>query len=119
MLKAATMVALAGALVVVPAMGFSAPVATAQTTTANRPAKATAARHATTGVVKSIDDTTLVITRPGKNIHEMTFALNPSTHREGTVAVGSRVSVRYHEEGQTHIASALMVRPAKQAARKS
>ena len=118
-MKRITTALLVGALAAVPAAGFAAPAAKAQTTTAKRPAKAAAARHATTGVVKSIDATTLVITRPGKTGREMTFALDPSTQREGTVAVGSTVSVRYREEGKTHIASALMVRPARQAARKS
>jgi len=118
-MKRVAMALLVGALAAVPAAGFAAPAAKAQTTAAKRPAKAAAARHATTGVVKSIDATTLVITRPGKKGREMTFVLNPSTQREGTVAVGSTVSVRYQEEGKTHVASALMVRPAKQTARKS
>jgi hypothetical protein len=118
-MKRVAMAVLVGALAAVPAAGFAAPAANAQTTAAKRPAKATAARHATTGVVKSIDEKTLVITRPGKKGREMTFALNSSTQREGTVTVGSTVSVRYQEEGKTHVASALMVRPAKQTARKS
>jgi transcription elongation GreA/GreB family factor len=118
-MKRVAMALLVGALAAVPAAGFAAPATNAQTTAAKRPAKATAARHATTGVVKSIDEKTLVITRPGKKGREMTFALNPSTQREGTVAVGSTVSVRYQEEGKTHVASALMVRPAKPTARKS
>ena len=118
-MKRVAMALLVGALAAVPATGFAAPAAKAQTTTAKRPVKATAARHATTGVVKSIDDKTLVITRSGKKAREMTFTLDPATQREGTVAVGSTVSVRYRDEGTTHVASALMVRPAKQAARKS
>ena len=109
-MKRIAMALLVGAMAAVPAAGFAAPAAKAKTT---------AAAHATTGVVKSIDEKTLVITRPGKKEHEMTFALNPSTQREGTVAVGSTVSVRYQEEGKTHVASALMVRPAKQTAHKS
>lgn len=114
-MKRIAMALLVGAMAAVPAAGFAAPAAKAQTTAAT---KAVAA-HATTGVVKSIDEKTLVITRPGKKGHEMTFALNPSTQREGTVAVGSTVSVRYQEEGKTHVASALMVRPAGQPAHKS
>ena len=106
---------LVGAMAAVPAAGFAAPTAKAKTTAATK----TAAAHATTGVVKSIDEKTLVITRPGKKEHEMTFALNASTQREGTVAVGSTVSVRYQVEGKTHVASALMVQPAKQTTHKS
>ena len=48
------------------------------------------------------------ISRPGTKSREMTFVLNPSTHREGTIEVGSTVSVRYQEEGKTHVASALI-----------
>ena len=108
---------LVGALAVVPTAGFAA---NAQTTAAKHPAKAAGASHATTGVVKSIDETTLVITHPGKKGSDMTFKLDPAIHREGTVAVGSTVSVRYREEGKTRIASALMAKPpANQAAHKS
>jgi hypothetical protein len=42
--------------------------------------------HATKGVVKSMDATKLVISRSGR---DMSFALNPSTQREGNVKVGS------------------------------
>ena len=54
---------LVGALAVVPAAAFAA---NAQTTTAKHPDKAAGASHATTGVVKSIDETTLVITQLGQ-----------------------------------------------------
>jgi hypothetical protein len=118
-MKRVAITLLVGALAAVPAAGFAAPAAKAQTTAAKRTPKAATTRHATTGVVKSIDDKTLVITRPGKKGREMTFALNSSTQREGTVSVGSTVSVRYQEEGNTHVASALVARPARQAARKS
>jgi len=117
-MKRVTMAILVGALAAVPAAGFAAPDANAQTSAAKRPAKVAAAGHATTGVVKSIDASTLVITRPGNKAREMTFALNPSTHREGTVEVGSTVSVRYREEGNARVASALVARPARQAAHK-
>src|SRR5690349_17626853 len=51
-------------------------------------AKNESATHSTRGVVKSINDSTLVITRSGKNAGEMTLALNASTHRDGSIAVG-------------------------------
>ena len=63
--------------------------------------------HATTGTVKAIDDSRLVIARPGKKGGEMTFTVGPSTHREGTVAVGSKVSVRYEQDGNTRMATAI------------
>lgn len=67
--------------------------------------------HATRGVVKTIDSTTLVITR-GRNQKEMTFSLNSATRREGTIAVGSPVSVRFEHEGKADVATAVTVRPA-------
>jgi hypothetical protein len=64
--------------------------------------------HATRGTVKSIDATTLVIARSG-NRGDMTFILAPSTRREGTIVVGSTVSVRYTEKDRSHIATAVAV----------
>jgi hypothetical protein len=78
------------------------------------------ASHTMTGVVKSVDATSLVITRSGKPGGEMRFVLNPSTLREGTVAVGTSVSLRYREEGKTHVATAITAEtPKKQAAQKT
>ena len=100
---------LVGALSALPVAGFAATPAGPQTpAVAKHPST-----HATRGVVKSLDDSTLVITRPGASHVEMTFALNPSTHREGTVAVGTPVSVRYSRNGKTNLATAIRVEPAK------
>jgi hypothetical protein len=50
----------------------------------------------------------------------MSFALSPSTHREGNVKVGSPVEVRYRTEANHRVATvvaaegALGVRPAAQ-----
>src|SRR5262245_48298174 len=105
---------LTGVLSVVPAAGFAMTPATAQTAA---PAKQTsapmAATHATRGVVKSIDATSLVITRSGANHGEMKFALNSSTHREGTIAAGKPVSVRYREEGKMNVATAIRAQSSK------
>ena len=62
--------------------------------------------HATRGVVKSIDTATLVVSRP-RNRGDITFRLNASTHREGTIVVGATVSVRYRDEGKVHLATAV------------
>lgn len=67
--------------------------------------------HATKGVVKSVDASTLVISHKGKA--DMTFALNPATHLQGTVAVGTSVDVRYREEGKTYVATAVTAQPSK------
>jgi hypothetical protein len=66
----------------------------------------TASTHATKGVVKSIDDNALVVSRPS-NKGDITFKLSPTTHRDGKIAVGSTVSVRYHEDGKEHVATAI------------
>jgi len=81
-LLAGTFAALLPAVAIVAAPAPGAQTSGKHTTTA------TAATHATTGVVKSIDDSTLVIARSGKK-GDMTFAVSPSTHREGSVAAGT------------------------------
>jgi hypothetical protein len=65
--------------------------------------------HATKGVVKSVDATTLVITRSPRNGREMTFVLNPSTERDGNVTVGSTVEVRYRTEANQRVATVISV----------
>ena len=67
------------------------------------------ATHATRGVVKSVDDKMLVLSRTAGTGHEMAFVLNPTTERVGTMEVGSTVDVRYHTESKRHIATAVTV----------
>ena len=64
--------------------------------------------HATRGIVLSINATTMVIARSGKQ-GEMRFDLTSSTYREGLIIVGSVVSVRYREDGKSHIATAIAI----------
>ena len=66
----------------------------------------TAAIHATRGVVKAINETVLVVSRP-RNYGDITFRLSSTTHRDGKIVVGSTVSVRYREDGTTHVAIAI------------
>ena len=107
---------LAAAVMAVPVAGFAtmpqAPPAAAKKEATKTTTKA-APTHATSGVVKSVDDSTLVITKGGKKPEDMTFMLNASTHKEGAVAPGAPVSVRYHEDGKTHVATAVTVEQAK------
>ena len=80
-------------------------------------AKTAMATHSTTGTVKSIDSNTLVISKPGKKGGgDMTFTVNGSTQKAGTVAVGSNVTVRYQNEGKTMVATAISERASKQMA---
>ena len=100
---------LLGSLILTPA------IAVAQTPTPKptpKPAPA-AAVHSTTGTVKSVDATSLVITRPSGSVKEMTFALDSSTQKKGTVTVGASVQVRYKTEGKTNTATAVTVQTKK------
>lgn len=93
--------------------GGTAMAAPVDVTVQHASTKAVAA-HATRGVVRSLDSSTLVITRAGVRRGEMTFALDTTTQREGTLAVGTPVSVRYREDGKRHIATAIRALPDKQ-----
>jgi hypothetical protein len=98
-----------------------AAAAFAQTAPATKPAPAAkkaaaaapAATHATTGVVKSIDDSKLVIAKSATKGPETTFAVNASTQKEGTIAAGTTVDVRYKTEGKEKVATAISVHEAK------
>jgi hypothetical protein len=115
MRRTVTTAILTGALAAIPLMGFAAThQAGAQKKSAEKHVSAaSAATHATTGVVKSIDATSLVVTRSGK-AGDLTFVLSPSTQREGSVGVGSSVEVRYRAEGKTLIATAVTAHQPKQ-----
>jgi hypothetical protein len=115
-----TTVIVGGVLAGVPAAGLAAPAAQqhAQSSTKQQKPAATAS-HATTGVVAAMDATSLVLTRPSKRGGDMKFVLDPATRREGTVQVGSSVSVRYHQDGTTNVATAITAEhPKQQAAHK-
>ena len=83
----------------------------APTSTTAKPA--TAASHSVKGVVKSIDASSLVITKSGKAGGDMTFTMNADTKHDGSPAVGSPVSVRYRSEGSAMVATAVSAQPAK------
>jgi hypothetical protein len=113
-----------GALLTVSAVGFASQATSAPAKPATAPAApsasaakkaATPAVHATSGVVKSISDSSLVISKSATKGPETTFVVNASTQKEGNVAVGSMVDVRYHTEGKDKIASAVTVHEAKPA----
>jgi hypothetical protein len=69
--------------------------------------------HAVRGVVKSINQESLVIVDSGKGRREMTFQLSPSTYREGELTLGATVSVRYRLEGSVLKATAVSTHPEK------
>ena len=69
--------------------------------------------HAIRGVVTSVSASALVITPSGKGASAMRFVVSPSTHREGNMAVGVTVSVRYRVEDQRLLATAVSTHPEK------
>jgi len=68
---------------------------------------ASAATHSVEGVVKSVDASTLVITKSGKKGGEMSFKLDTTTQRDGSITTGSPVSIRYRMEGSSMVATAV------------
>jgi hypothetical protein len=74
---------------------------------------AVVATHSTKGVVKSIDDNTLVITRSVRRGKEMTFELAPTTLREGSVRVGTVVEVRYRTKASRRVAAVVSAQDSK------
>jgi hypothetical protein len=67
--------------------------------------------HAVRGIVRTVDADSLVIARSSQRSSEMTFRLRRSTAREGTIAAGVAVSVRYVTEDHTLVATAVFVLP--------
>ena len=114
MRKQITTAFLVGVLTAAPLIAFAQTTPKAQQAPATKHISTHAVpTHATKGIVKSVDASTLVITRKGKTGGEMTFALNPATHLQGTVAVGTSVDVRYREDGKTYVATAITAQQPK------
>ena len=71
------------------------------------PQRAVVPDHAVSGVVTAVDARRLVIRRARKTPAEMTFGVDDSTVREGVIAVGSRVQVRFRD-GHPAVATAIL-----------
>ena len=56
---------------------------------------------------KSVDASSLVITKSGKKGGDMTFKLDSTTQRDGSITTGSPVSVRYRMDGSSMVATAV------------
>jgi hypothetical protein len=76
--------------------------------------KSTPASHTVKGTVKSLDNSTLVLSQ--KKGGDMTFVVDNATAKTGSPAVGSEVSVKYHAEGKAMMATAITAQPVKQQA---
>lgn len=75
------------------------------------PIEAPVGTHAVRGVVKSVSTSSLMIARPGRRALDMTFTLTSATAREGTIAIGTVVSIRYVTDGRTLVATAVSASP--------
>ena len=118
MRKFVSIAALAAVVMVAPFVSAQTPAASSSAKPAKAAASKSVATHTTNGTVKSVDATSLVITKSGSKPQEMTFALDPSTQKQGSVEVGSMVTVHYKTEGSTMTATAITAKPAKAAASK-
>jgi hypothetical protein len=82
---------------------------------ASQKAAALMPTHSIRGVVKSISTFYVVIvTGSGKKAREMTFVLGPSTEKDGEIAIGTTVSIRYRQEGHALVPTAVLAQPDKQ-----
>jgi hypothetical protein len=104
-----TAVVLVGIVFTVPAVGFASTRWSDPQSAPTPLATALIATHATKGVVKSFDATSLVITRSAIKRRDLSFVLNPETQRDGQVAVGATVEVRYRTEEKQRVATAIRV----------
>lgn len=108
-------------ILAVPGAAFAAQAAApaaAKKTAAKAPAAKSAAvsNHTTSGTVKTASDSSLVISKGGK---DQTFVVNASTEKKGTVEPGAKVAVHYTVDGKNWVATAITAQPAKPAAAKS
>lgn len=100
------------ALLLVPVVTSASPQGGNLTTPAKpkapvKPAKV--ATHATSGVIRAIDGSTLVIAKSTKATATETFELTSETARKGELAVGNKVSLRYTNTGGRLVATAVTV----------
>jgi hypothetical protein len=79
------------ALVLTLGAGYTSPIAASAAQTV--PASATRK-----GVIKKIDDTTIVLTPSDDKKKEVTYPLAPSAKRTGQCEVGDDVVISYHYE---------------------
>jgi hypothetical protein len=113
--------AVLAAALAVPVAAFAQATATTAPATKKAPAAKheaapKVASHTTSGTVKSVSDSSLVITKAGK---DETFAVNASTKKDGDIATGAKVTVAYTTEGKDMTATSIKAAAAKPAAKKS
>jgi FKBP-type peptidyl-prolyl cis-trans isomerase len=116
-MRTITKAAALAVMLALPVAAFAAQATTAPAAKKAAPAAkktAAVAKHTTSGTVKSVTDSSLVITKAGK---DQTFVVNSSTEKTGTVAAGDKVSVHYTVDGKNWVATAITAAPAKTASK--
>jgi type II secretory pathway component PulC len=110
-LKAAALVA----MLTITGSAFAAQATPATAKKMAAPAKpAAVSNHTTSGTVKSATDSSLVVTKGGK---DQTFVVNSATEKTGAVETGAKVNVHYTMSGKEMVATAITVAPAKSASK--
>lgn len=101
----------AAAVLAVPALSLAAQTTPAAPTTTKAKSGSKAAAgtvYSATGVVKSLDASTLVLTeKPSKKkkSHDVHFVVDSSTQKDANIATGSTVHVKYHNDAKKHVAT--------------
>jgi hypothetical protein len=98
------------AMLAIPGAAFATQAATTSKKMAAPAKTASVAKHTTSGTVKSASDTSLVISKGGK---DETFVVNSSTEKKGSVDTGAHVTVHYTLDGKNMVATAITAAPAK------
>jgi hypothetical protein len=106
-MRTLTAAAIVAMLAVVPAVAFGQ---AAKKSAAPAAKTAAVASHTTAGTVKSATDTSLVVTKGGK---DQTFALNASTEKKGALETGAHVTVHYTMDGKNMVATSVTAQAAK------
>ena len=81
-------------------------------------ASAAATTHATKGVVKAVNPKALILSHAKGKTKDRTFVLTDTTSKQGDIAVGATVDIRYRLEGADRVATAVSVHQAKSPAKK-
>jgi hypothetical protein len=71
----------------------------------NAPARTAPATTTLKGTIKTIDDSSIVVTTPEKK--DATFQLTSSVKRTGTLTPGSQVAVTYYFDNGQHVVTAV------------
>jgi hypothetical protein len=97
----------------------AAPAPAKSAAKAEKSASKKVATKTTSGTVKSVSDSQLVITHgSGKSAKDETFAVNASTTKTGTVETGAKVQVHYTTEGSTMTATSISASAPKSSSKK-